>query len=117
MPTKAKRNGAALPNQFVPAFYEQIDKRLAACRIIKERVETLKDHSGADSFQKELLCQRAIFIALQLETMEVNAIENGHLETGVYTQMSNALLGLLKALGLDFKKNSQPWLQPEVLSD
>ena len=61
----------------------------------------LKQDIQADSYQKDLLCQRAIFISVQLETMELLAAEKGNFNAGVYTQMVNALLGLLKSLGLE----------------
>ena len=68
---------------------------------IRRRYETLRADTGAESYQKELLCQRAIFIAVQLETMECMAAETGQFEAGVYSNMTNTLLGLLKALGLE----------------
>jgi hypothetical protein len=92
-----------LRNRFVPAFWSEADGRSTIVREIRRRVDVLVADCGADSEQKRCLCQRAVFIALQLETMERTATEKGRLDLGVYTQASNALLGLLKALGLDRK--------------
>jgi len=51
--------------------------------------------------QREMLCQQAVFISVCLETMQHEAVATGEFDAGVYTQMSNALLGLLKTLGLE----------------
>lgn len=74
-----------------------------AVREIKKRLTRLMEDVGADSYQKELLVRRAIFISVQLETMEVNAAEGGMFDMGCYTQAVNALSGLLTKLGLDRK--------------
>ncbi|WP_143543817.1 hypothetical protein [Rhodopirellula sp. MGV] len=53
-----------------------------------------------DSFQQEILARRAVFIAVQLETMEANALDGKPIDLGTYTQGVNALSGLLAKLGL-----------------
>ncbi|MFT3784339.1 MAG: hypothetical protein QM790_20205 [Nibricoccus sp.] len=90
-----------LPDRFTPAFWSDADGRVALVKEIKRRVDTLQDHAGADSYQKKLLCQRAAFIAIQLETLERAAAEGSGIDVGVYSQLNNTLLGLLKALGLE----------------
>ena len=40
-------------------------------------------------------------MAIQLETMEVTAARTGEFNAGVYGQLVNTFLGLLKALGLE----------------
>jgi hypothetical protein len=50
-----------------------------------------------------LLAQRAAFLALRLETMEVVYATEGRFDAGVDTAMTNTLVGLLKALGLERK--------------
>lgn len=96
---RAKR--IAIPTTFQPRFWEEVDGRYAIAKEIRRRYETLRNDVGSDSYQKELLCQRAVFVGVQLETMECEATESGKFDPGVYTQMTNTLLGLLKALGLD----------------
>ena len=97
---KSEVNG--LPSRFVPQFWMKTDRRSLAVREVRRRYRELKDHTGADSSQKDMLCQRAVFIGVQLETMEIEAVEGkAPLDAGRYTQMVNALLGLLKALGLE----------------
>ena len=55
---------------------------------------------SSESFQQELLARRAVFIAVQLETMEAKALDGEDIDVGVYTQGANALSGLLTKLGL-----------------
>lgn len=104
MPTLTRTTGNNIPKTFVPRFWESADQRYSAVRAIKARYEELVEHTGADSIQKQMLCQRAIFLATYLETMEVNAAEDGKLDMGVYTQAANALSGYLLKLGLDRKE-------------
>lgn len=93
-----------LPNRFTPKFWEEQDGRVALVREIRRRVELLRQHTNADSYQKELLCERAIFLACQLETMEIDATTKGELDMGAWVQGCNALNGILKALGLEKAK-------------
>ncbi len=99
---KRKRD-LALPTHFVPRFWGSIDGRVSLVKEIKRRYEELKEHCDADSHQKDLLCQRAVFVGVQLETMEITAADTGEFDPGVYAQMCNSLLGLLKTLGLERK--------------
>jgi hypothetical protein len=46
-------------------------------------IAAFKEDTGCDSMQKEILCQRAIFVPIQLETLEVVAAESGRLDIGV----------------------------------
>jgi hypothetical protein len=70
---------------------------------ITTRYADLKDDCQADSVQKNILAQRATFIAIQLETQEMQALETGVFDSGRYTQMVNSLVGLLRCLGLERK--------------
>lgn len=92
---------ATLPATFRPAFWSEADNRLATVREIRRRVDELKSDTGAASAQKRTLCERAVFLALQLETQERQAVEEGKFDLGVYTQGVNALVGVLKSLGLE----------------
>jgi hypothetical protein len=92
-----------LPARFVPKFLDDADGRPHVIRVLRNRLEQLKDDAGVDSYQKDLLAQRAIFIAAKLETMEVEAMTKNHIDFGSYTQATNCLLGLLKSLGLQRK--------------
>ena len=90
-----------LPARFTPQFWKEADCRLAVVKEIRRRVDRLKRDVASDSYQKDILCERAIFIACQLETQERIAIERGTFDPGRYTQMVNAMVGLLRSLGLE----------------
>lgn len=91
----------SIPDRFVPQFWDGIDGRCSIVKEIRTRYDAMKTDAGADSCQKDLLVQRAVFISVQLETMECMAAENGKFDPGVYTQMTNTLMGILKTLGLE----------------
>lgn len=98
----AARKSAKTPSGAVcRKFFAELDGRLAFTKEIRRRLDTLKADAGVDSAQKEILAQRAIFIALDLESMEIAAAETGEFDRGVYTQMVNSLSGLLSKLGLN----------------
>ena len=100
---KARRE-VSLSKRFKPKFWQEQDNRVAVVKEIRRRVKALKQDTGADSYQKELLCERAVFLALQLETMECDAIRGKKpLDFAVFTQAVNALSGLLSKLGLERK--------------
>jgi len=107
-------NGDTIPNRFEPPFWESADGRCAVIKELRRRYAELIADTGADSFQKRLLCQRAIFLAVQIETMEITAAEDGTFEAGVYTQAVNALSGLLSKLGLDKRQTTGPTLDAYV---
>lgn len=92
---------ARLPQKFTPQLLAHADGRYAVVKLLRRRLERLKKECGADSYQKELLCERAVFIALQLETLEAQASEGTPIEITVYTQMFNSLSGALSKLGLE----------------
>lgn len=92
-----------LPARFVPKFLDDADGRPHVIRVLRNRLQQLKDDAGVDSYQKDLLAQRAVFIAAKLETMEVDAVTNNVIDFGSYTQACNCLIGLLKCLGLSRK--------------
>jgi hypothetical protein len=95
-----RRTRVGLSNSFTPLFWVDCDGRCGTVKQIKKRLAALRQDANANSVQKEMLCQRAVFIALQLETMERQAAEGGVFDSGRYAQSCNALLGMLRALGL-----------------
>ena len=94
------RKVVSVPGRFQPRFWTDADQRIATVRAIKKRYEILKEHTQADSIQRDLLCQRAAFLACIVEKFEVECAEGEGLDLGVYTQAVNSLQGLLKTLGL-----------------
>jgi hypothetical protein len=100
-------NGGTLPNRFTPKFWQDADRRIALVRQIEARVERLKQDAGADSMQKEVLCERTVFLLAVMETNERNALDGEKdFDAGSYTQTLNALVGCLRLLGLEKKAKS-----------
>lgn len=103
---------AVMPRTFCPRFWESSDARIAVVKIIKKRYERLKADAGGDeSYQRDLLIQRAAFMSILIETQEVEAAESRDFDLGVYTQATNTLMGLLKTLGLEKRIKSVGDLQ------
>lgn len=99
-----RRGDGTIPARFVPKFWADADRRIALVRAIESRVERLKQDANADSYQKEVLAERAVFLISLLETAERDAVEGVKaLDTGAYVQAVNSLIGVLRALGLDRK--------------
>jgi hypothetical protein len=90
-----------MSTKFTPKLLQESDGRRTAIKELRRRIEILMTDTGADSYQKQLLCERAAFLSVQLGTMEANSVEGQAIEEGVYTQKVNALCGLLTRLGLD----------------
>lgn len=119
---RKKRKLVTLSERFVPQFWDEADGRTAIVKEIRNRVERLKADTQCDSYQKEILCQRVIFITALLESMEIEvcsesagvALQNGRLSAGTYTQMTNTLIGLLKSLGLERKAKKVESLQTYI---
>jgi hypothetical protein len=96
-----KRLDLALSKQFNPRFLEDADSRISVVRTIRKNVQRMmQDAGGHESYQKEILCKRAVFIATLLESLEVRALEGEALDWGSYVQACNGLCGLLGKLGL-----------------
>jgi hypothetical protein len=94
------KDPATLPAKWEPKFLETADNRQKVIKLIRRRLERLKEEANCDSYQKELIASEAIFVSVQLETMRVNALEGKPFNAGVYTQMVNCLSGLLSKLKL-----------------
>lgn len=87
---------------FTPAFYEELDGRYAVKKEILKRLRRLKAEAGVDSYQKEIMAENAIFLALQIETMRVKAISGEEeLDMGLMNSTINSLTSLLTKLGLE----------------
>jgi len=107
MPEKGPRTEripeGKLPVCWSPRFLEQADGRFGLVKAVRERVERIKQDSGAESIQQELICSRIGFLSLLLETQETRALEDGKLpeSMGTYLQAVNCLVGLLRVLGME----------------
>lgn len=89
-----------MSEKFEIKFWDQVNRRSGVRKEVNQRVQRMVEDTGADSYQKELLCREAVFVSVVLETMRSKAAESGELDMGVYTQMVNCLSGLLNKLGL-----------------
>lgn len=111
MTAKPAKRPATLPARFEPKFRVNADQRQCIVKEIRRRHEVLAVDAGVDSYQKQLLAERAIFISIQLETMEVTASQGGEFAPGVYAQMTNSLVGLLRVLGIERRAKESPWIE------
>jgi hypothetical protein len=97
------RKPISLPVEFRPDFWQFADGRCTIVKVIKQRLDELKRDAQADSTQKVLLCQRVVFLSLQLETLEREATEKRKFDAGLYVSLVNSLTGLLRLLGIEKK--------------
>lgn len=101
MKTKEQRKKkVAIPEKFVPRFWEQQDNRTYIVREIRRRVAELEHDCGAESYAQKSLCQRAVFLEMKLETLEIQHAHGTEIEEGVYTQAVNCLSGIYAKLGI-----------------
>lgn len=101
-----RKEQPCLPGKFQVRFWEDMSGRFANVKKLRQRYEKLKKQCGADSIMREWLAQRAAFLVCQIESLETEVMESGHIDkdvAAVHTQMGNALKGLLNDLGLDRK--------------
>lgn len=96
-----RKKQTTLSTRFEPRFWMDADGRMSAIREMRRRILRLQEESQADSYAREVLCERAVFVACQLETQEMNAVHGQQFDAGKYTQMVNALVGLLRSVGLE----------------
>ena len=102
-PGQMSQKPARLPEKFDPVFPANLDGRTVAARELKGRLdELMADLGGPDAltYQRRTLCKRVIFIEARLEAMDVAFALGLGSDTGRYAVLNNALVGVLKALGL-----------------
>jgi hypothetical protein len=104
--------GNRIGEKFVPRFWDEADGRLEPMKKIMKRLKRFREDVCVDSYQRELLVQRAVFLLLRLETMEVAALQGEPFDQGVYTQAVNSFIGLLALLGLEKAKTIGPVIVP-----
>jgi hypothetical protein len=109
-----KKPDKKLPVKFTPLFWNKADTRLSIVRQMRSRCDELIKQTGADSYQKEIIAERATFLIVWLETQERQAIEMHCFDAGAYTQALNTLMGLLRSLGLKKAAKSVPNLRKYI---
>lgn len=95
------RKGPTLPKRWSPRFLADTDRRSKAFKVVRQRTQALVEDTGAESFQQRQLCQRAAFLSLLCETLEVDAVSGAGFDLGDYTKAASALTKVLQALGLE----------------
>lgn len=104
---ESSKKTAEIPATFKPLFWKDSDGRTSTIKEIKRRVEKLQRDSGADSVQKKILCQRIVFLEIQLETIERLFTDRGKIAPGLYVTLCNALTGQLRLLGIERQVKTQ----------
>ncbi|QDT52246.1 hypothetical protein Pan44_02550 [Caulifigura coniformis] len=90
-----------LSKTWTPRFWERTDARSLARRTILSRRAELIEAIGEMSPQKELLVSQIVFYGLMLESLQIECIETGKFEPGVFTSLTNSLVGLLRMVGIE----------------
>ncbi len=90
-----------MPDRFVPKFYDQADQRQSMIREIKRRIKRLIDETGADTYAKEKLCERAIHMALLIERMELQQAEGEFIDPVVFSRLVAAEQKIWSQLGIE----------------
>lgn len=116
MAERKERNLQALPAKYVPDFVEQLDGRTTLGKAIRSRVEQLEVDTQAISHAKRSLVRRAVWLEALCESQEQLLASGQAIDAGAYTQAVNALLGLLRTLGLERKQRPVKRLS-EVLEE
>jgi len=91
------------PGGHTPRFWSDVDNRLCCVKRIKRRLEKLRAGGHVDTYEKELLAQRACFLSLHIEELERDSVEGKKIDKGSYVQAVNCLMGILRVLGLGSK--------------
>lgn len=101
-----------VPDRFQGGWLTALDGRLSLARELRGRYRELTDDLGgldALSYQRRTLAERAVWLEYHLAQQEQSlAAGTGDFNPGQWTQACNALVGLLKTLGLDRKAADVP---------
>jgi len=110
------KNGKSdtVPERFRQGWLHSLDGRLSLARELRQRYQELTDDlGGADqlSYQRRTLAERAVWLEYHLSRQEQALAEGGEdFNAGQWVQSCNALVGLLKTLGLDRAARDVPSL-------
>ena len=103
-----------IPAQFSEDWLSKLDGRTRIARAVRDRLgELYADLGGEDSlsYQERSLCKRIVWLEALIETQELALARGEEVEQGRLTQSINALVGLLKTVGLDRRTREVPDLQ------
>lgn len=103
-----------VPERFKAGWLDDLDGRRTLARELRQRYQELTDDlGGADelSYQRRTLAERAIWLEYHLAQQEQALAREGEgFDAGRWVQACNALVGLMKTLGLDRKARDVPSL-------
>jgi hypothetical protein len=100
---RRSKRGLELPTKFKPRVFADADSRFWLVKELRKRCKQLMEDVGADSIQKKILCEEAVFLASQIETMRTNAAEGKEFDTRKYTSLVKCMGAIFSKLGLDKK--------------
>jgi hypothetical protein len=96
-PVSAKKD----KDGFSLRLIDQADHRFAVVKQMKARVDQLLDEAGCETFAKQCLAGRAVFILSYLESTELDALEGKQIDWKMYFQSVRSLGDVLAKIGLD----------------
>jgi hypothetical protein len=102
---------ATLPDNYSSNWLARLDKRTKIARAVLERIGALEsDAGGADalSHARRSLIRRAVWIEALCEGHELRLASGEAIDVGALTQLTNSLLGIYRALGLERRQKRLP---------
>lgn len=108
----AKNSG--FPDEYREDFVEKVDKRTTLGRLVRDRLTMLENDLGgrdALSYQRRSLAKRVVWTEVMIEQREAALSRGEKIDVGALIQANNALVGLLKTVGLDRQRRDVPTLQ------
>jgi hypothetical protein len=85
---------------FKPHNIEDLDGRFEGGKQVKQRYRQFRKESGSDSLAQDLLCRRAAFLSVFVESLEVEALTGHKFHSGNLFQAAKTLFAILKVLGI-----------------
>jgi hypothetical protein len=103
-----------LPEKYSSDWMKRLDKRTKIARAVLERIGALESDAGGGeviSHARRSLIRRAVWIEALCEGNELRLAAGEAIDVGALTQLTNSLLGLYRALGLERKARRIPALK------
>ena len=104
---------AELPPRYSSDWLARIDGRTKLAQAARMRLDDLHANLGgrdALSYQERSLCKRIVWLEAQIEQREAALARGEEIDEGRHTQSVNALVGLLKTIGLQRRQRDVPTL-------
>jgi hypothetical protein len=111
LPTKSRSKSFALK------ALNNADHRFAVVKELHRRLERLKTEHCIETFSRECLAARAVFLVARLESLEMDAVEGKQISWRDYIAGTKALADVLKRLGLSQERKTAKRLQDYVLEN